>query len=692
MAPGQRAKSLRRRHIEYADEKENLIQEAITQYTNQASEQTVGDHPRRRRKGLRTICEEVCNKYAQDTGRRIRIAHSVLEYRLKGGKSASEAHAKEAHLLKPENDLVCNYAIQLAKRGFPLSHKRLKEHIDELVRMRLPSFAGVGLRYTERFVDRNYNILSTYTSRALDGKRAAAVNQNTLSAWFKMLGEMMEEYGFDPDIIFNMDETGIHPDSGSGEKVIGPLGQKTIYQTRNGSPENITVIATICADGTSIPPVVIFKAKHYQVQWNQENPINASIGHSLKGWITGEIAVDWIKEFNSRTQAKAAGRHRLLIVDGHSSHMSRALLEYARENQIVMMCFPSHTTHVLQPLDKVCFSPFKKHWSDHRDEYERATGLTVQKANFIKVMSAAYVQAFTKSNIESGFRKTGIVPFNPSVIGSNDIAPAIEQSCYSVMPVRQPSPIQVLVDLMDVDDPLDPSLAEDIREALGATSGGLLVSDQPIDTRTSVPTARYIPLPPIDNKITRLSQLAPSTEAESSMQTALLAMIERDQARDRTERALLAQGALQAQYCAKVRNQLAGKEKRQERSGRLLGDGLPAVLTSDGFHARVVNQDNAAREEQARKEAIASAKQDHRNRLEEWKQADKDRIQENKEKTNEWRAAMDAWKIERDLSKIEKRVPGWEKPSKPKPQKASPKPKLELPSFSSDSDSNSDDE
>ena len=39
------------------------------------------------------------------------------------------------------------------------------------------------------------------------------------------------------------------------------------------------------------------------------------------------------------------------------------LIDKARENSVEILCLPPHTTHVIQPLDKVVFSPLKKAWS-----------------------------------------------------------------------------------------------------------------------------------------------------------------------------------------------------------------------------------------------------------------------------------------------------------------------------------------
>jgi hypothetical protein len=63
---------------------------------------------------------------------------------------------------------------------------------------------------------------------------------------------------------------------GGKEHVFGRKGEPAPYQQCDGSCENITVIVTICADGTSITPAVIYKGTGHLVKWNQENPSNPS--------------------------------------------------------------------------------------------------------------------------------------------------------------------------------------------------------------------------------------------------------------------------------------------------------------------------------------------------------------------------------------------------------------------------------
>jgi hypothetical protein len=94
------------------------------------------------------------------------------------------------------------------------------------------------------------------------------------------------------------------------------------------------------------------------------------LGYSQKGWTNGEIGVAWIKEFDSLTKAKAAGRYHLLLVDGHNSHYTQGFLNYARMNKIIVLCYPSHATHIYQGLDVVVFSVLKRYIREERDKHE----------------------------------------------------------------------------------------------------------------------------------------------------------------------------------------------------------------------------------------------------------------------------------------------------------------------------------
>ena len=72
---------------------------------------------------------------------------------------------------------------------------------------------------------------------------------------------------------------------------------------------------------------------------------------SERGYSNNEISKEWLETvFDPQTRDKATGFPRLLVVDGHSSHYSYEFIEYAHSTNIVVLCLPPHTTHVLQSM------------------------------------------------------------------------------------------------------------------------------------------------------------------------------------------------------------------------------------------------------------------------------------------------------------------------------------------------------
>ena len=56
-------------------------------------------------------------------------------------------------------------------------------------------------------------------------------------------------------------------------------------------------------------------------------------------------------------------------MDGHQTHYSLKMMRYAVENNIIMMSYPCHSTHLLQPPDACLFAPlqlaYKKAVAEH---------------------------------------------------------------------------------------------------------------------------------------------------------------------------------------------------------------------------------------------------------------------------------------------------------------------------------------
>jgi hypothetical protein len=162
---------------------------------------------------------------------------------------------------------------------------------------------------------------------------------------------------------------------------------------------------------------------------------------SDNGWTTDELGLKWLKHFDSYTEPRTVGAWRLLILDGHGSHATPEFNRYCTEHKIVSLCMPPHTSHLLQPLDVACFSPLKTAYGHEIAELARQGVYHIDKEEFLNVYPRVRPTVFTKQNILSGFRATGLVPYCPDRVLSN------------LTVVRTPSPQQTLIEQWTTETP-----------------------------------------------------------------------------------------------------------------------------------------------------------------------------------------------------------------------------------------------
>jgi len=113
----------------------------------------------------------------------------------------------------------------------------------------------------------------------------------------------------------------------------------------------VTVVATICADGTSLSPGLIYEGQPNTIRdtWlegvNKEEHL-AFLTSSENGWTNDELGFDWLVNlFDRETRAKAKRNWRLLFLDGHGSHLTMRFLDWCQSNKILVAVYPPHSTH-----------------------------------------------------------------------------------------------------------------------------------------------------------------------------------------------------------------------------------------------------------------------------------------------------------------------------------------------------------
>ena len=138
--------------------------------------------------------------------------------------------------------------------------------------------------------------------------------------------------------------------------------------------------------------MVIFYAKNLNHHWTADEIPGTKYGLSEKGWITSELFEGWL--FEHFLEHAVSCRPLLLLLDRHSTHYQPEVIRLARQNGVIMLCLPPHTTHETQPLDCGVFAPLKAHWTTVcHDFFKKIPGKVVTKFNFNFLFSKAWFQA-----------------------------------------------------------------------------------------------------------------------------------------------------------------------------------------------------------------------------------------------------------------------------------------------------------
>jgi transposase len=199
------------------------------------------------------------------------IPISTLRRRSKGiATSRKQAHEKDKHLNKAQEDVLCEWIAHLAATGHPISKRTIRPKVQALCG-KWPSRSWI-----RQFLKRHPDLCLGRPS-GLDPKRAQAFNPAVVRDYFNLLHEYIERHDIPWENIYNMDEKGIQLGGGrrgTQQKFFFSRGEKSRYKVQSGDLELVTVIEVICADGTcDIKPGFVFSGTTMFEEWFCEDEV-----------------------------------------------------------------------------------------------------------------------------------------------------------------------------------------------------------------------------------------------------------------------------------------------------------------------------------------------------------------------------------------------------------------------------------
>ena len=249
----------------------------------------------------------------------------------------------------------------------------------------------------------------------------------------------MDQYDIDTENQYNIDEKGVAIGAISKTRVIIPKKEISQYMTACGNREWVTLIEAIGLSGRSLKPWVIFKGKqHMKAWWDAFKTGHISV--SENDWTDNEFCFEWLKRcFEPETRPTTPSKWRLLIFDGHGSHLTGKATGFCLEHKNLCLCLPAHVTHLVQPLDVGVFRLLAHHYKTAVREWSRFNiTYQISKVDFLELIQEARVKPITPENLIKAWHATGHMPYNPSVV-LQQIPSSILSSGPSIMNLKSSS-------------------------------------------------------------------------------------------------------------------------------------------------------------------------------------------------------------------------------------------------------------
>jgi DDE superfamily endonuclease len=312
---------------------------------------------------------------------------------------------------------------------YPVRHATVREMAEAIRQQRvnkinedaieLVSYPELGKLWSTRFLKR-HPYLYTVRGRSIEASRVRESSPSILNGWFGGYKQVFDDLQPEPENIYNMGETGFFIGTMRSSNIIIDKNTCSELQASPGRQEWISVVECISMDGREIPPLIIFKGTTLCDSWWPDDVDEAwKLSCQPNGWSSNHHGLEWfIRCFEPATRAIANGgqKPRILIFDGHDSHVTSPFLLHSLEHNIHLLMLPAHTSHLLQPLDVGVFGPLKGAMSKCLDRLIRSGITRLQKVEWVEMYMEARPLAFTKSNIEGTWRGAGLFPYSPQKV------------------------------------------------------------------------------------------------------------------------------------------------------------------------------------------------------------------------------------------------------------------------------------
>ncbi|XP_039969002.1 uncharacterized protein LOC120780824 [Bactrocera tryoni] len=221
--------------------------------------------------------------------------------------------------------------------------------------------------------------------------RAKRFNKENVDAFFANLSSVLGKTPFEPHRIWNMDETGCPTVPTRPVKTIARKGQKQVGSSTSAEKgTNVSLALAVSASGQSIPPFFLFPRVNMKEIFMTHASHGAVGVANGSGYMNSDVFPQFMRHFIKHTGANA-----------DSPTIDRG--------------------DRFGPLYVAVFAPFKGMMTVKHDARKKSNiGVTFDLHHVPLLVDQCLDVMLTPKTIKSGFRTTGIYPFNPQIFTEVD--------------------------------------------------------------------------------------------------------------------------------------------------------------------------------------------------------------------------------------------------------------------------------
>lgn len=415
--------------------------------------------------------------------KRFSVPRITLMYKAKGKSPKTRRMGPDPVLTNEEEYILEDWILTMAKAGFPITKSELLDSVQHLIQelQRKNPFLDnrPGKTWYNAFLKR-HPVIGIRMAQNLTSSRAA-VKEETVKWWFKEVDEYLTLNNFKeilehPHRVFNLDETAFFLNP-KGNKVLARRGERNVYQQVNADEKDcLTVLVTGNANGEIAPPLIVFKYARIPLQLSESVPKHWGIGKSETGWMTGALFFEFISNvFHPFLLEKKIPLPVIVFIDGHASHLTLHTSKFCKEHGIILVALLPNSTHLIQPMDVAVFRVLKENWKKkvHQWRVSNLDQPVLKKIHFAPLLEETMAECITPSILQNGFRKTGLVPWNPEAVDYSKIPTASRPNDPAPSTSRHIIPKEIRVGLECLEMYIDKEKLESFRSSSDVWEGNV---------------------------------------------------------------------------------------------------------------------------------------------------------------------------------------------------------------------------